>query len=159
MVMARMLAEVAASDGNLEEEERSFFGYFITPDMGTLESIVQAAPLSPAELGECSQGPVRETMLMLTWALALSDGEIEAGEVGRLTTLAAGLVIPESRAVELRGYAMAYQVDAKLGAVYASGQRDQVVFEQIAAQAQQMGMSRDAIERVDIRYRKRFGLV
>lgn len=158
-ILARMMAEIAAADGSLEDEERNFFAYFVTPDMGSIESILQHAPLSAAELGEVTQGPVRETMLMLTWALALSDQDVEPGEQARLASLAEGLAIPVARAEELRSYAQAYQIDSSLAPVYASGQRDAAAFAEVVALGQKLGMSTDAIERVDIRFRKRYGLV
>ncbi|GAB4524778.1 MAG: TerB family tellurite resistance protein [Haliangiales bacterium] len=158
-VLARMLAEIAAADGTLEEGERGFFAYFITPEMGTIDQLLQRARLSPAELAESSAGPVRDTMLMLAWSLALTDHDVEAGEVSRLTELADGLGIPASRADELKRYAQAYLVDNSLGAAYASGQRDPAIYAQVAEMGRAIGMSDDAIERVDIRFRKRHGLV
>ncbi|MBL4632283.1 MAG: hypothetical protein JKY56_00325 [Kofleriaceae bacterium] len=127
--------------------------------MGTLDEIVQKPPLSAAELGECTVGPVRETMLMLTWALALSDGDVDAGEAERLSSLGAGLAIQTERCAQLKGYAQAYQIDSSLGAVYASGQRDETAYQGVVALGQRLGINTEAIERVDIRYRKRFGLV
>jgi uncharacterized tellurite resistance protein B-like protein len=158
-VLARMMAEIAAADGNLEADERNFFSYFITPDMGSLDEIVQRPPLSAAELAESSAGPVRETMLMLCWSLALSDGEVEAEEAARLAQLAEGLAIPKPRADELKGYAQAYLVDSSLGAVYSTGQRDDAAYQQVVAMGRAIGLSDEAIERIDIRFRKRYGLV
>lgn len=158
-VLARMLTEIAAADGNLGPEEASFFSYFITPEMGTLESLAQSPALSAAELSECSQGPVRETMLMLAWALALSDQDVDPSEVARLTSLAEGLAIETARADELKSYAQAYQIDSSLGPVYASGQRDPQAYQQVIALGEKIGIGTDVIERVDIRYRKRHGLV
>lgn len=158
-VLARMLAEVAAMDGQLGADEEAFFSHFITPDMGTLEQIAARPPLSPVELAETTAGPVRDTMLMMAWSLALTDRQVEAAEHERLNRFAQGLAIPPDRAAELMHHAQIYVVDQSLGPVYANGQRDAAAYQQVVALGQQIGLSQDDVEQTDIRFRKRHGIV
>jgi hypothetical protein len=54
-VMARMLAEIAAADGKLAEEERELFHSFL-PDQN-LDNLLEKPPLSKADLEESSAAP------------------------------------------------------------------------------------------------------
>lgn len=158
-VLARMLTEIAVADGNLGEDERAFLSGFVTPDIGTVESLAQAQRLSAAELSETSQGAARDTMLMLAWGVALTDEELSPQEAARLDEHAAGLGIAAARTGELKRFAQTYLLDQALGGVYAGGQRNAELHAEAMAMAERMGLDRTEAERADIRFRKRYGLV
>src|SRR5690606_20744051 len=113
MVAARMLVEIAAADGQLGEEERAFVAGFVTPDLGTVDELWRAPRLSEAELAETSQGAVRETMLMLAWAVAWSDDELAPEEEARLREYASALSIAAPRVTEIQGWVGGYLLDQR----------------------------------------------
>lgn len=159
VVAARMLTEIAAADGQLGDDERAFVAGFITPDIGTLDELASAPRLSAAELAETSAGPVRDTLLMLAWAVAWSDDELAPEEATRLREFATALAVPDARVTELQGYVCGYLLDQSLARAYAHGKRDGAAHAEAMALAQRLGMDATAAERADIRYRKRNGLV
>ena len=158
-IAARMLTEIACADGTIGDDERQFLAGFLAPEIGTVDSLAQMARLSSAELAETTQGPPRETMLMLAWALALTDESLASDEALRLNEFASGLGISTDRAHELRAYAQIYLVDQALGRAYPGGRRDEQAHAEVMAMAGRLGMDPTEAERVDIRFRKRYGLV
>lgn len=158
-VLARMLTEIACADGTVSDDEREFLSGFISPDIGTVDSLAQKQRLSPAELSETSQGPQRDTMYMLAWAVALTDEDLSSEEEARLGELATGLGLDEDRSRQLKQFAQVYLVDQALGRAYATGQRDDSVHAEAMAMASRIGLDATEAERVDIRFRKRYGLV
>ena len=157
-VLTRMLVEIAAADGELAQEEREFLNSFVDPESGSVEQISNGPKLSSAELGECSAGAVRETMLMLAWGVALTDEEVAAAEQSRLGQFAVGLQISEPRANELKVHAQMHLVDQALEPAYSAGQRDEGKRAAALQFAQRIGLPDEQAERVDIRLRKRLGL-
>jgi tellurite resistance protein len=158
-VLARMLTEIACADGTVADEERMFLASFIPAQVGTVDSLAKMQRLSPAELAETVQGTSRETMYMLTWAVALTDEELAPQEEARIAEFATGLGVAPERAAELRRFAQVYLVDHSLGRAYPGGQRDQETHDEVMAMAQRIGLDATEAERVDIRFRKRYGLV
>lgn len=158
-VLARMLTEIAVSDGNLGDDERAFLSGFITPDLGTVESLAKAPRLSFAELAETTEGAGRDTMLMLAWGLAFTDEELAPAESARLGEYANGLGIRPERAGELQRFAQLYLLDQALGRAYAGGTRNAEAQAEAMAMAGRLGLDATEAERADIRFRKRNGLV
>ncbi|WP_045119625.1 TerB family tellurite resistance protein [Haliangium ochraceum] len=158
-VVARMLTEIAAADGSVGDDERAFLAAFIPPDLGTVDDLLRASKVSPAELAETSTGAVRDTMLMLAWAVAYTDEELAPEEAARLEEFASGLAIDGARVAALKSYAQHYLLDQSLQRAYASGQRDAAVHAEAMAMAQRLGIDATEAERADIRFRKRYGLV
>jgi tellurite resistance protein len=157
-VMARMLTEIACADGELGDDERAFLSGFISPEIGSVEQLSQHAPLTVAELSECTHGLGRDTMLMLAWALAFTDQDLAAAEEQRLAELGAGLGIDAARCQQLKVFAQVYAVDNMLGHVYKTGQRDEATYLWVMDFAARIGLDSTEAERADIRYRKRYGL-
>ncbi len=158
-VMARMLVEIAQADGHLADEEKTFLADFITPDLGSIDELSKRAKLSAAELAECSQGTSRETMLMIAWALACTDKDLDPAEAARLGEQAAGLGLDEGRAGELKIYAQAFVIDQAMDSAYPGGRLDEGAKAEVLSFANAIGLDQSAAERVEIRYRKRNGLV
>lgn len=158
-VLARMLTEIACADGTVADEERVFLASFIPSQVGTVDSLAGMQRLSPAELAETTQGKPRETMYMLTWAVALTDEDLAPQEEARIGEFAQGLGVTSERAAQLRQFAQVYLVDHALGRAYPGGQRDQETHDEVMAMARRIGLDATEAERVDIRFRKRYGLV
>lgn len=158
-VLARMLTEIACADGSVGEDERYFLSGFITPDIGTVDALAEMQRLSPTELSETAQGAPRDTMLMLAWAVAFTDEELSPEEEARLGEYAGSLGIAAERAAQLKQYSQIYLVDQALNGAYAGGQRNDAVHAEVMAMASRIGLDASEAERVDIRFRKRYGLI
>lgn len=158
-VLARMLMEVSLADGQLAAEERSFLASFMPDEAGGIDELRKRPPLSGAELAETGQGPIRETMLMIAWGLACTDKDLAQAEKSTLARLASGLGIDESRAAELQNWAKKFVLDQAMDGVYAGGKLDQSAQAEAYRLAEQIGLERAEAERVEIRYRKRNGLI
>lgn len=157
-VLARMLAEIANADGNIGDDEKGFLAGFVPPDAGTVDDLLATPPLSKVELEEAAAGAPRETMLMVAWALALTDEDLADEEQARLAAHAEGLGIGADRAAELKRFAQVFVVDQAVEAAYAGGQAGAEVRQQVLGLAQKIGLSADDAERVEVKYRKRTGL-
>ncbi len=158
-VLARMLVEIAMADGQLAEEEKTFLGEFISPDLGTVGELAKQPRLSAAELAETSRGAPRETMLMISWALACTDKDLAPAEAQRLAEQAQGLQIADSRAAEIRGHAQSFVIDQAMDHIYTGGQLDSSAQAEVYQFADSIGLDRSQVERVEVRYRKRNGLI
>jgi tellurite resistance protein len=159
LVSARMLTEIASADGQLGQDEHMFVAGFITPDLGTVEELWRAPRLSAAELAETSEGRVRETMLMLAWAVAWTDEQLAPEEEARLREYATALALPAARVAELQDHVRTYLLDQALGRAYAGGRRDAAAHAEAMEFARRLGLDATAAERADIRFRKRHGLI
>lgn len=98
-------------------------------------------------------------MLMVAWAVALTDEDLSPQEELRLAEYAAGLGIAPAQAVKLKLAAQVYLVDQALSRAYPGGQRDQALHAEVMSMAQRIGLDATDAERVDIRFRKRYGLI
>ena len=159
MVFARMLTEIAAANRQLGPDEHMFLAGFITPDLGTIEELWHAPPLSTAELAETSEGPVRETMLMLAWAVAWTDEQLAPQEEARLCEYATTLAVPAARLAELQGHVRDYLLEQALARAYGGGRRNAAAHAEAMTFAHRLGLDATTAERVDIRFRKRNGLI
>lgn len=158
-VLARMLVEIANADGNVAEEEKSFLAGFVTPDLGTVDDLLAKPALSAAELGEVSQGAVREVMVMLDWAVAFTDEELAEEETAKIQSHAAGLGIDAAKCDALKGVSQSYLFEQALSRIYSGGQIDAAKKNEVMSFGKNIGMDESAAERAEIRYRKRHGLV
>ena len=159
LVSARMLTEIASADGQLGQDEHMFVSGFLTSDLGSVEELWRAPRLSTAELAETSEGPVRDTMLMLAWAVAWTDERLAPEEEARLREYATALAVPAARVAELQGHVRTYLLDQALARAYAGGRRDPAAHAEAMEFARRLGLDDTAAERADIRFRKRYGLV
>lgn len=159
-VMARMLLDVAGADGRVSDEESALLAQFIAPDLGPVNELARRPPLSRAELQETSP-PTRETSLMIAWAVALADSDLDDSERAQLAAHTAGLGIPEERASELRRMAQLFVVDQALSRAYgtSAGQARPGVADEVRELARRIGLSGEEAERAEVRYRKRHGLI
>jgi tellurite resistance protein len=158
-VLARMLTEITMADAQVTAEEKEFVAQFVPAQFGSIDDLAQRTKLSPAEFAETSKGPVRETMLMIAWGLACTDEDLAQAEKQRLAELAEGLEIPEERAFQLMVQAQKFVIDQAMDGVYPDGKLDAAAKQQVLQLAQKIGLDPDSTERVEIRYRKRNGLV
>jgi tellurite resistance protein len=157
-VLARVMVEIAKGDGALSGEEQNMVAAFVDPSLGTIDQLATRPPLSNVELSETTPA-ARDTILMLGWALALSDSSLAPNEAARLESLAAGLGIAAERAAALKGYSQAFLVDQALDVAYRSGARDAAAHQHAMQIAAAIGLDAESAERADVRYRKARGIV
>jgi hypothetical protein len=100
-VLVRVLLEVSRSDSTWRVEEKAFLQQVVKDE--TLIARLQKAPhITVAELAEVSSVQVKQTILMLAWAMAYADGSLDPEEMSRLTHLCRGFMLPEQRVRELQ---------------------------------------------------------
>lgn len=154
-VLARMLVEVAQADGHLVESERAFMTDFLTPEVGSLDALLQRPPLTRAELGSTTRGATRGTQLMLAWVLALSDEDFDPAEAAKLEHFREGLGLVGSQAMAMKEAAQGFLLDQALERMFTWGGHDAHAREQMYALADKLGMTRDAAEQSEARYQRR----
>lgn len=157
-VLARVMVELAKGDGALSGEEQGMVAAFVDPSLGTIDQLGTRPPLSDVELSETTPA-ARETILMLGWALALSDKCLAPSEAARLESLAKGFGVAADRAAALKGHAQAFLLDQALDLAYRSGSRDAAAHQEAMQVAAAIGLDPESAERADVRYRKARGIV
>lgn len=156
-ILARMLVEVACADGTMAEEEESFLMEFLDSDAGSVDDLARRPVLTEAELGETSAGPVRETMLMLAWVLAISDEEFADAEKKKLDAFSAGLGLPPMRKADVAKKAQGYLLDQALEKMFGFGGHDETARNELMKLADRIGMDRRAAAVVEAQFQKRRG--
>ena len=119
-VLSRMMVEIAMVDGHMDKSEREWLAMLLNPEHGTMEQISQHPPLSSAELANTSTGDVRVTMLMITWAVALCDENLDFSEQQRLRIFAQGLQLSSTQENMARTLAQTYILDNAIQYIYQS---------------------------------------
>lgn len=157
-ILARALIELSAADGEVSEEEVSFISDFIDPSLGTIEELGKRPPLSAEELSEASES-VRPTILMLAWACAMCDEDLDDTEAARLGEIARDMGIEGKAAEELRGDAQQFLFEQALGGVYRGGSRDDEAFAAATEAAVKMGIPAEQSAKIDAAYRRAAGIV
>lgn len=109
-VLVRVLLEVSRSDSEMRTEERAFLEE-IVQDEETIKRLSQAPNITVAELAEASSIQVKETILMLAWAMAYADGHLDNEEMLRLNQLCRGFMLGETRVRELQMAAKLFLLD------------------------------------------------
>lgn len=100
-MLVRVLLEVSRSDSECRAEEKAFLEEMVT-DNALVARLQKAPRITVAELAEVSSVQVKQTVLMLAWAMAYADGRLDLQEMNRLTHLCRGFMLPEPRVRELQ---------------------------------------------------------
>lgn len=156
-VTARMLAEIVAADGKVSDDERDFFEAFLSDDTGTLDEVLKAGSLSKLELEEVKPD-ARASMMMLAYAMAMTDEVLDAEEQTALANFAKGLGIALEREEQLRHWAASKIVETMLNECYADGQIDADERKRIEQLAENIGINEALVAKLDVNIRKRKGL-
>ncbi|MEQ1503756.1 MAG: TerB family tellurite resistance protein [Myxococcota bacterium] len=151
---ARISLEVAAAHGGISAEEQAHLEDAVDPAVGSLASLAARPPLTAAELGEASPGPVRVTLLALGWAVALSDEAEHPTEAHRLGQIAEGLSVSEADAARARSLAQGWLLDGWFDRAFGWG-HDAHLREQAVELGARLGMTRSEVELAEARYQKR----
>lgn len=158
-VLARMLVQLSQADGQITEEEEQFLDDFL-PDGIEAQELTSRPPLTAAELGESTSG-VRETMLILTWALAFCDEELDAREQALCETFGRGLGIDDGRTATLRTAAAEFVVERAIESAYFTGQDgfDAELRTEAFDLGARIGLERSATEQVEAAYKRKNGII
>ncbi len=145
-LLARMLVAVAAADGRIAPEERDFLGTFIGPEIGTIDSLMRRTQISPIEFEETGL-QTRDTMLMLSWVMALTDNDLDASEKALLEGFGQKMNVALDRQDELIRWAKYYIIETGSANGYSRNELYNI--------AQGIELSRAEAERCIIRHMKR----
>lgn len=161
MVLARMLTEIAASDGTIGDEERGFFEAFAGAGVDgadlDLDDLLSKPPLTAQELASTSK-PVRPVLLMLATAVAYSDEQMTSDEGTRLMAYAQGLQVRPEQAHALFAAARDHVLDQLLMAVYADGVADPAERQSVVRLAARLQVDEPTLVRMEGRTRRRMGI-
>jgi hypothetical protein len=105
-----MLAAVIAMDGAIGDEERQVFATFVGPEHD-LDTLAARGSPGEADMAATQPGPTRETLLLLAWAVALTDENLGDGERALLDWFGRALYLPTDRIEAVHALAAA-QVSA-----------------------------------------------
>ena len=138
-VLVRVLLEISRSDSELRAEERNFLAELVQ-DENLVARLSKAPKITVAELSETSSGDVKNTILMLAWAMAYADGHLDAEEMKRLKTVCRGFMLPEKRVVELQMAAKLFLLDRHFNSEK-EHQSAQALRDSFEAKAEQWGVT------------------
>jgi tellurite resistance protein len=146
--LARMLVEMSKADGQIENEEKAFLEGFLSADTGTLSELSRRAPLSAVECEEVTK-ELKQSLLMIVAAMAISDHDFEAPERQKLSEFGNMMgLTPEKQAESLK-LAQDYTIELLIR----GGQ--ELSRDEVYAFADKIGMDRAEAERAQVRYDRR----
>jgi uncharacterized tellurite resistance protein B-like protein len=154
-IMARMLVEIARGDGRLSSEESTWLTEVITADLGDVHSLASRPPITPAELGSSSAGPVRKSLLVLAWAMALVDEDMATNEQALLGHYAGGLGMAHNDVETCRKAAQTYILDQAMERMFSWGGHDEYARSQLYGLAQRIGMPVEEAQQAEARHLRR----
>ena len=156
-VLVRTLLELSKSDGMVSTEELLFISEFINPSVGSLEQMLQMEPLTRAELKGTTL-EARPSIVMLAWACALCDEDLDPAETARIEAIAADFGLSATESDQLRLDAQQFLLRQALASAYVDGQRDDEAYAEVTFAAERMGVDAEATEALDLIFREELGL-
>jgi hypothetical protein len=105
-ILVRMLAAIIAMDGAIGDEERQVFATFVGPEHD-LDTLAARGSPGEADMAATQPGPTRETLLLLAWAVAMTDEDLGDGERALLDWFGRALYLPPDRVEAIRSLAAA----------------------------------------------------
>ena len=156
-ILARMLVEIAMADGVLAQEESDWLREFLHPSLGSIETISRSPKLTRQEFDTVSRGPVRQTMFMLAWTLALADEEFDQSEKDLLMRFASQLGLPSQQVQSACHAARGYIVDQVLENMFSWGGHDPYARQKLFNLAQKIGMTQEEALTAEAQFQRRRG--
>jgi len=154
IILARMLTEIAASDGSIDEDEKEFLSDFLPDEAGPLDGLLKKEKLNKIELQETSKAASRETMILLTWGMAFCDEELSAEEKEKVQFFGDSLGLDSTKQQELKEMAAQYVIDQMFTSMYASGRFESGKAE-VYALANKLDVSEELVQRTEVNFKKR----
>jgi len=97
LIFSRMLVEIAMADEELAKEEEEFLNIYLPKEYKSFHELNAMPRLTSHDLHSVSGNNVREVMLMICWAIALTDQNLNIAENERLYYYAKAFEISENR--------------------------------------------------------------
>ena len=154
-ILSRMLVEIANADGRISREEGEWLMSMLDPSHGSIDSLLQRPRLTPAELQQTTKGAVRETMLMLVWALALSDEEFAAQEKDLLQTFASSFALSYTQVLSVQKKSQMYILDNAMETMFGWGGHDNFARQNILGLAKRIGLSETEALQAEAQFQRR----
>lgn len=151
-VLARMLVELARSDGDVAAAEQDLLTDLIE---GGVEELAARPPLTAAELRTTSAGDARVSLLLTAWTLALVDEQMATPERSLLMAWADGMDLRPAQVVWVRNTAQQHVLDEALERMHTWGGHDSYAREQLYALAERLGMTRAEAEKAEAAFQRR----
>ena len=114
-VLARILVELAAADGEIESAEQDFLESVVGAEFGSINQLMAMEPVSPVECEELSAG-VRETIYLLAWVMTLVDMDASSSERNILLEYAGMFGFSNQKMEELIRKARLYLLESSISA-------------------------------------------
>lgn len=114
-VLVRVLLEISSADGELHADELRFIHELIE-DPNMVNRLSKAPKITIAELAEVSSFLVKQTILMLAWAMAYADGFLNPEETEVMQHVCQGFMLPEKMVRKLKTAAKLFLLDRQIEA-------------------------------------------
>ena len=121
-ILARMLVSVASADHKITYEEKVFLSDFLGQDLSALEELAKLPAPNRVELEKTTEGAVRETILMISWAISFTDEDLDKVESDYLHFFSDELGISESQSEYLKEIAKKYVLQRTILQLFRSNQ-------------------------------------
>jgi len=157
VVLARMLAELAAADGEVGDDERQFLATFLPAEL-EVDALLDGPALTDGDLRAASEGQVRETMLMLAWGLCFSDDELADEEQEACRRFARGLGISVARGKAMRNAAAGFVLEHAFADSWSGGVPNEARRTEAFAAADRLGLPQPVARRIESQYKRRHGI-
>lgn len=157
-VALRIMAEVGQADGELKPGERDLLQSFVQDESQDLNAILAMPELTKAELERVSDD-APETILMLAYAIAMSDQDLSAREKQKLTHYAALLGIGSAKEAAAKLAAAEKLVESIIAGCLADGVFSDQDRASLLQEATGLGLGGDEIATIEKKYCRRRGLV
>ena len=152
-LLTRMLVEIAMADGHLAQAEEAWLMSFLSPTE-SIPELAKRPKLTAAELQMASKGSVRQSLLMLSWALALADQEFAVAEKQRLMAFAQGLKLNQSQVQAAEHAAQDYVLDQAMRTAFQFG-HDNYARQHIYQLGARIGMAQNKISMAEAQFLRR----
>eukprot|EP00127_Corallochytrium_limacisporum_P000925 Clim_evm9s33 gene=Clim_evmTU9s33 len=157
-LLGAMLAHIASVDGDLGAQEAAFIGGFLPPSMDPRR--LASAPLSgELDITQLTLSPIRETVMLYCWIMALTDENLDAAEQQMIESFGMALQVPKDRFDAMRKGAEDYILDNVLTQHF----RDDGVLDveeraSVDHMCRKLGLSSSRADESERRVRNRLGL-
>ncbi|MCB1022104.1 MAG: hypothetical protein KDC27_19390 [Acidobacteria bacterium] len=156
-LLLRMLVAVASSDGQLDAEERLFFGMFAAASGASLDELLGQEPPSTADLSAMDPAR-RESALMLCWAAALCDSSLSTTEAVMVEEMAQGLGISQEKTAELKRDAQNYLLEKVLEEAFHDFKMSIEEEDRVVQVGRRLGLRLADTQKAILSFRERRGL-
>lgn len=147
-IFARVMAELAYSDGQVTSEEAEFFKEMMPPDQPSLDQLAKADPVSRIEAEEVTNG-VKGTIYMFAWCIALIDLDLDPVEEELLMEYADVFELQDGKREELIRNAKYFVLEQNID--------PDIAREDLFTLAAKVKLDNDDAERCRIAYKRRVG--